>query len=106
MQLLMLALSAHFIGDFGMQSRWMATEKGKSWEILFYHVAIYTATLVLAFMFYGRELSMWSIAIIFITHFLIDACKSRWNIIELWIDQVLHCVVLSVIVCIMQQGVL
>lgn len=104
MQLLVLAISAHFIGDFAFQSWWMAMEKSKkNWEVLVYHVAVYTSALILAFMFYGQELPIWAIAVIFVTHILIDACKTIWKIIKhIWQDQLLHIGVLIFIVWLIQ----
>jgi len=47
LELFLLLLSAHFVGDFAFQSSWMGIEKARSWEITFYHTLIYTATFVL-----------------------------------------------------------
>lgn len=91
MEQLLLALAAHFIGDFAFQNKWMATEKGKSWEINFYHVATYTATFIL----FGVGLSLLSLGIIFATHFFIDPLKERWKVVKyVWQDQVLHIAVI------------
>ena len=46
-QMLLVWLACHFVGDFAFQSTWMSVEKGKSWEINFYHCATYTATFIL-----------------------------------------------------------
>jgi len=40
---LLIWLACHFVGDFAFQSTWMSVEKGKSWEVNFYHCATYTA---------------------------------------------------------------
>ena len=44
---LLIWLACHFVGDFAFQSTWMSIEKGKSWEVNFYHCATYTATFIL-----------------------------------------------------------
>ncbi|HET8846964.1 MAG TPA: DUF3307 domain-containing protein, partial [Ktedonobacteraceae bacterium] len=44
---LLIWLACHFVGDFAFQSTWMSLEKGKSWEVNFYHGATYTAVFVL-----------------------------------------------------------
>lgn len=87
-------LAAHFIGDFAFQSTWMSMEKGKSWEVLFYHAAVYVST----FMLLGFGLSAWGFVILFISHCVIDALKARYQIIRtIWMDQLCHIAVLAII---------
>jgi hypothetical protein len=76
------------VGDFAFQSTWMSMEKGKSWEINFYHCATYTAT----FLLFIRPLpSLAAIAILLGTHFVVDALKARYKVIgSIWVDQLLH----------------
>ena len=83
-------LACHFIGDFAFQSEWMSMNKGKSWEINFYHAATYTAVFVL----FARATPA-AIAVIFITHFIIDPLKTRYKVIKpIWVDQALHFIVI------------
>ncbi len=83
-------LACHFIGDFAFQSTWMAANKGKSWEVNFYHAATYTAVFVL----FARATPA-AIAVIFLTHAIIDPLKTRYNLIKpIWIDQALHFIVI------------
>ncbi len=83
-------LACHFIGDFAFQSEWMSMNKGKSWEINFYHAATYTAVFVL----FARATPA-AIAVIFITHFIIDPLKTRYRVIKpIWVDQALHFIVI------------
>jgi hypothetical protein len=83
---LLIWLACHFLGDFAFQSTWMSVEKGKSWEVNFYHCATYTAVFVLF-----AHPSYLAIAILFITHFIIDPLKSRYKLIgPIWVDQLLH----------------
>lgn len=87
MHQLLLALAAHFVGDFPFQNQWMAMEKGKNWEVNFYHAATYTATFIL----FNVGLSYLSLGIILTTHFFIDPLKARWGIVKyIWLDQLLH----------------
>ena len=87
-------LACHFVGDFAFQSTWMSMEKGKSWEVNFYHCATYTATFVLFV-----HPSVPATLVILGTHFVIDALKARYRIIgPIWLDQLLH---LSTIVLIL-----
>lgn len=86
---LLLAM-AHHLGDFAFQNDWMAGQKGKSWEVLCYHVLMYTVVFVpLAFVLPRMNLA--AALVIFGTHFVIDACKARWKIVrQIWQDQLLH----------------
>ncbi|OGK15230.1 hypothetical protein A2690_00445 [Candidatus Roizmanbacteria bacterium RIFCSPHIGHO2_01_FULL_39_12b] len=77
-QQLIRALAAHFIGDFAFQTDWMAQNKGKSYEVNFYHAATYTATFVLL----GAGLSPLQLIIILVSHFFIDLLKARWGIVK------------------------
>ena len=72
-------LIAHFIGDFVLQSDWMATNKSKLWLALWWHTWVYSFV-----MFFGATAvlgltpivtAFW--AITFITHFITDAVTSR-----------------------------
>src|SRR5207248_11010355 len=84
---LFLWLACHFLGDFAFQSTWMSVEKGKSWEVNFYHCATYTAVFVL----FVHPLSYLAIAILFGTHFIVDPLKARYKVIgPIWVDQLLH----------------
>jgi hypothetical protein len=83
-------LACHFLGDFAFQSTWMAANKGKSWEVNFYHAATYTAVFVL---FAGATPA--AIGVIFLTHVIIDPLKTRYNLIKpIWVDQALHFIVI------------
>ena len=90
---LLVWLACHFIGDFAFQSTWMSSEKGKSWEVNFYHCATYTATFVLF-----AHPSLLAVAVLFGTHFIIDPLKSRYKVIgPIWLDQLLHIVTILLI---------
>ncbi len=79
-------LACHFIGDFAFQSAWMSMEKGKSWEVNFYHCATYTAVFVLF-----AHSSLVATVILLATHFVVDPLKARYKLIEpIWLDQLLH----------------
>ena len=83
---LFIWLACHFLGDFAFQSTWMSVEKGKSWEVNFYHCATYTAVFVLF-----AHPSYLAIAILFFTHFIVDPLKARYKVIgPIWVDQLLH----------------
>ncbi|RAQ98169.1 DUF3307 domain-containing protein [Thermogemmatispora tikiterensis] len=91
---LLIWLACHFVGDFAFQSTWMAVEKGKSWEVTFYHCATYTAVFILF-----AHPSMVAIVILFTTHLIVDALKARYQVItSIWVDQLLHLVTIALIV--------
>ncbi len=84
-----IAIACHLIGDFPLQNVWFVTQKGKSWEVNFYHAAVYTAVFIL----FGAL--WWQALILLGTHFMIDPLKARWNIIKhCWQDQLLHLIVI------------
>lgn len=62
-------LVLHFIGDFILQSDWMAINKSKDNGALFLHASVYG----LCFMPFG----FWFIVVTVWTHFLIDYVTSR-----------------------------
>lgn len=96
--LLKWLIIGHFIGDFPFQSDWMAKKKRESWEVRIYHVLVYTATVVLASKVGGFELRLSVIATILASHFFIEPLEPRQGIIKpIWLDQILHILVLILI---------
>lgn len=93
LQTLLIWLACHFIGDFAFQSAWMSMEKGKSWEVNFYHGATYTAVFVLF-----AHTSPLATAVLFGTHFVVDPLKARYKLIgPIWLDQLIHVVTIALI---------
>lgn len=83
---LLIWLACHFVGDFAFQSTWMSMEKGKSWEVNFYHCATYSATFILF-----AHTSLLATSIILVTHYIVDTLKARYKVIgPIWVDQLLH----------------
>lgn len=90
LELTMLLVACHFLGDFPFQGEFLAMNKGKSWEINFYHAITYTATFVIF-----AKVSLVFALFILITHFFIDPLKARWGLVKhIWMDQLLHFVVI------------
>lgn len=88
-----LLVAIHFIADFPFQGDYLANNKGKSWEAMFYHCAVYTATFILF-----AHVSLLSALFIFVTHFIIDNLKARYKVIKsIWFDQILHVIILCII---------
>jgi len=93
LQVLLTWLACHFVGDFAFQSTWMTLEKGKSWEVNFYHGATYTAVFVLF-----AHSSPLATAALFAAHIIVDPLKARYKLIgPIWLDQLLHFVTIGVI---------
>jgi hypothetical protein len=62
-------LAAHFVGDFLLQSDWMATNKSKHWDVLAIHATVYS----LCFAPWGFTFLL----VTLVTHFATDAVTSR-----------------------------
>jgi hypothetical protein len=62
-------LFIHFIGDFLLQSDWMALNKGKRWDALLLHTVVYSS----CFIWYGSGF----VCTTFLLHGLTDAITSR-----------------------------
>jgi hypothetical protein len=92
---LLVWLACHFVGDFAFQSAWMSIEKGKSWEVNFYHAATYTAAFVL---FAQPHPSILATVVLFVAHVIVDPLKARYKVIgPIWLDQLLHIVTIVLI---------
>lgn len=99
---LLLWGAVHFVGDFGLQSAWMAMKKcpkhydpavdcAGPWEVLLYHCVTYTAAFVVTAKLSGTDANLWAFPAIFLAHFLVDALKARDILVKtIWLDQTLH----------------
>ena len=67
----------HLLGDYFFQSEYIADTKGKNWYHLFIHCVLYSFP--------------------FVSHFIIDSLKARYNKITYGQDQCLHYIVLVLI---------
>jgi len=67
---------AHFIGDWGLQNRWMAENKSKYWEVLLAHCFIYTGIVSIALQ-YLNIFTIWKVIFLLITHFVTDNWSSN-----------------------------
>ena len=91
---ILLFLACHFIADFPFQGEWIANNKGKSNEILFYHCAIYVSTFVIF-----AKVSIICALILFVSHFIIDILKARYKVVKhIWLDQVFHVVIIILLI--------
>ena len=96
----LLLIGAHAIGDYALQSEYIAREKTKSLYVLFIHAMIWTTVIVYMWAVCGYSLNPYQILVIlFIPHFIMDYCKaqSKWfpkliknPKVQLTIDQSFH----------------
>ncbi len=81
---LFLLVICHLIGDYVLQSDFIAKTKGENWYHLFVHSALYVVPFYIAFGF------GWELGFLVCSHFLIDTMKARHNKIGYAGDQILH----------------
>lgn len=84
MENIFLIVICHLIGDYVLQSDFIATTKGSNWYHLFVHCALYVVPF---YIFFGFD---WRIGILFGLHMIVDPLKARWNKISYPQDQVIH----------------
>lgn len=81
---IVLLIMCHMIGDYVVQTNFIATTKGKNWYHLFAHCVLYVVPFYICFGF------VWQLAVIFVAHLIIDPLKARYSKINYWQDQALH----------------
>ncbi|KKM62452.1 hypothetical protein LCGC14_1521550 [marine sediment metagenome] len=65
---------AHFIGDWGLQSEWVALNKEKYWFVMTAHCMIWTGCVSMAVEYMGA-LTVWKLFFLFIGHYACDIWK-------------------------------
>lgn len=83
MTLFQVLFLGHCVGDFLFQTAWMAKYKATRWGALLAHVAVYTATVTL-FGWIAGGISWSAVALIFVTHALID----RPGLVQWWTKRI------------------
>ena len=83
-------IMCHILGDYVLQTRFIAESKDMNWYHMFIHCVQYCVPFFIA---YGL---CWQLGVIFITHMFIDPLKARYGVINYTTDQVLHYLVLGV----------
>ena len=103
MDMFLWLAAGHFIGDFDFQSVWMSEAKRNSLEVMFYHAATYSLTIMTVVAIGGFRFPPEITGLFFISHFLIDPLKARWGIIKhIWLDQILHLSVILAVISMFQ----
>ena len=85
-EIIFLLLVCHCLGDYVLQTDYIAKEKGKNLWILTVHSLLYTLPF---YVFFGFH---WPLLGVFITHWIIDL--PGMDKMPNWFDQLLHMVVL------------
>lgn len=81
---IILLVICHLIGDYVLQNDFIANSKGYNWYHLFVHCALYIVPFMVVF---GIDVNL---AALFVCHFIVDACKARWKMINYFEDQLVH----------------
>lgn len=94
---LLFLIFAHFIGDWGLQSEWMAENKRRSRLVLFAHCMIWTGCIVIMMDLVHIYGLCWKALFLSGWHMLIDGWKCQRDLRDknelgwaLYLDQVLH----------------
>lgn len=89
-ELLLKLVFCHLVGDYVLQSDFIAKSKGENWYHLLVHCVLYCLPFYIAF---GLT---WNLLFIFLTHIYIDALKARYKIIDYTADQIMHYLILLI----------
>ena len=74
----------HFVGDYVLQSDFLAKSKGSNLWHMIAHCFLYTAPFAVVF---GID---WRLALVLTTHIIVDNLKARWHKIGYTADQMSH----------------
>ena len=83
-KLIIAIIFCHLVGDYVLQSDFIANTKGKNWYHLFVHCALYCLPFYIVFGFNEK------VVYLLITHIVIDSLKARFGKIDYIQDQTLH----------------
>ena len=96
-------IAAHLVGDFVLQTEYMAVNKLHNVNVRVYHVTVYCLPFLIWFIF--ERIPLWEIVqfvlLLWVLHFIVDS--RRWASGEKWppkpilIDQSLHIVSLAIL---------
>lgn len=104
LKLFLFVLMAHMLGDYVLQTDYMAMNKGKDNYLLFVHSVMYNLGILVVSTFFGITLTVGFYALNIILHYLIDWFKASGMSEEvtgnakasLFVDQLLHYAILIV----------
>lgn len=85
-----LLVMCHCIGDYVLQIDFLAKTKGTNLYHLFVHCVLYLVPFAIVF---GVD---WKLGVLFVSHFIIDILKAKYQKIRYATDQVLHYLILTI----------
>jgi hypothetical protein len=80
-----ILLLAHFLGDYFLQTGWMAGNKAKRWFPLLVHSAVYALTIAVFGMYFIKDFTWWGVLLVFVTHVVVD----RRSITQWWVTNIM-----------------
>ena len=81
----------HLVGDYVLQIDFIAKTKGENW----YHLLVHCLLYVLPFrVVYGVD---WRLAVLLVTHIIVDTLKARYKKITYTQDQIAHYIIASLL---------
>ena len=89
--LLYKIIACHVVGDYALQTAFLAKNKGRDWYALVVHCLLYSVPFAVIF---GID---WRLAVLVGTHLVVDALKARYQKIDLAADQILHYLIAAVL---------
>lgn len=84
-----LLVMCHLVGDYVLQTDFIALTKGQNWYHLIVHCGLYILPFYICFGF------TWQLGFLFISHLVIDSLKARYEKIDYTTDQVWHYLLLA-----------
>lgn len=84
METFFLLIMCHLVGDYVLQSDFIAKTKGQNWYHLLVHCSLYVLPFYICF---GLTLKL---AYLFVVHVIVDSLKARYGKINYINDQALH----------------
>lgn len=89
-KLIITLIFCHLIGDYVLQTDFIAKTKGTNWYHLIVHCVLYCLPF---FVTYGLT---WQLLFIFVTHMIIDLLKAKYNKINYVTERSLHYIAMLV----------
>jgi hypothetical protein len=83
-------ICCHLVGDYVLQSDFIAKTKGENWYHLFVHCVLYCLPFYVCFGF------DWRLSVLLAAHLIIDPLKARFKKISYVQDQFIHYVTMLV----------
>ena len=92
--IVIVVIFAHFLGDFVLQTDYLAVNKGNNLYIMFAHAFMWTFCICAALLVVGINIHLTGFIWLLLSHIVIDRwkCKLGHNNKTFAIDQILHAI--------------